>query len=52
MPLVEYLVQLQEEKQWFHADIVRPEAGDLALPAAPGLGIVLDSAKIERLEAI
>jgi L-alanine-DL-glutamate epimerase-like enolase superfamily enzyme len=52
MPLVEYLVQLQEEKQWFHADIVRPEAGDLALPASPGLGITLDQTKIKRLEKI
>jgi L-rhamnonate dehydratase len=52
VPMVEYLVRYQEHKQFFHAPIYRPEGGALSLPDLPGLGIVLDQAKVEsRAEA-
>lgn len=50
VPMVEYLVRYQEHKQFFHAPIYRPVRGSIALPDLPGLGIVLDEAKIEARE--
>ena len=50
--MVEYLVRYQEQKQFFHAPIYRPTNGALSLPDLPGLGIVLDEAKIEAREAL
>jgi L-alanine-DL-glutamate epimerase-like enolase superfamily enzyme len=47
VPMVEYLVRYQEQKQFFHAPIYRPANGSVALPELPGLGIVLDEAKID-----
>ena len=47
VPMVEYLVRYQEHKQFFHAPIYRPVHGMVALPALPGLGLVLDEAKID-----
>ncbi len=47
VPMVEYLVRYQEHKQFFHAPIYRPVAGALGLPELPGLGLVLDEAKID-----
>ena len=52
VPMVEYLVRYQEQKQFFHAPIYRPTSGALSLPDLPGLGIVLDEAKIEAREAL
>jgi L-alanine-DL-glutamate epimerase-like enolase superfamily enzyme len=52
VPMVEYLVRYQEQKQFFHAPIYRPTNGALSLPDLPGLGIVLDEAKIEAREAL
>ncbi len=52
VPRVEYLVRAQETKQYFHRVIYRPEQGDVALPTLPGLGIVLDDAKIEKQETV
>ncbi len=48
VPMVEYLVRIQDRNQHFHETIYRPVQGALALPTAPGLGIDLDAAKIER----
>jgi L-rhamnonate dehydratase len=48
VPMVEYLVRVQERTQFFQLNIHRPEGGSLALPAGPGLGIDLDPSKIER----
>jgi L-rhamnonate dehydratase len=50
VPMVEYLVRYQEHKQFFHAPIYRPVHGTVSLPDLPGLGIVLDEAKIETRE--
>jgi L-alanine-DL-glutamate epimerase-like enolase superfamily enzyme len=47
VPMLEYLVQIQERNQFFHRTIHRPVDGALELPTAPGLGIELDPAKIE-----
>jgi L-alanine-DL-glutamate epimerase-like enolase superfamily enzyme len=47
VPLIEYLVRVQEKNQFFHRTIHRPTGGALELPTAPGLGIDLDPAKIE-----
>lgn len=47
VPYVEYLFRHQSRKQWFHKPAYEPVNGDLALPTLPGLGIVLDTDKIE-----
>lgn len=52
VPYVEFLIQGQEMKQHFHDPIYRPWEGHLDLPHAPGLGIILDEAKIESIEEI
>jgi L-alanine-DL-glutamate epimerase-like enolase superfamily enzyme len=48
VPFVEFLIRHQWGKQNFHRDIYLPENGAVALPATPGVGIVLDENKIER----
>jgi L-rhamnonate dehydratase len=48
VPMVEYLVRIQERNQWFHRTILRPVDGSLELPDGPGLGIELDEAKIDE----
>jgi L-alanine-DL-glutamate epimerase-like enolase superfamily enzyme len=48
VPMVEYLIRHQENKQFFHKPIYRPENGMISLPELPGLGIVLDESKIEE----
>jgi L-alanine-DL-glutamate epimerase-like enolase superfamily enzyme len=52
VPLVEYLVRYQESKQFFHAPIYRPSEGAMSLPDLPGLGLVLDEAKIASREPV
>ncbi|MGH2681057.1 MAG: enolase C-terminal domain-like protein [Actinomycetota bacterium] len=47
VPMIEYLVRIQERNQFFHRTILRPVDGALELPKGPGLGIDLDPAKIE-----
>jgi L-alanine-DL-glutamate epimerase-like enolase superfamily enzyme len=52
VPMVEYLLRYQEHKQFFHTPIYRPANGAVALPDLPGLGIVLDEAKIDGRELL
>jgi L-alanine-DL-glutamate epimerase-like enolase superfamily enzyme len=52
VPYVEFLVQGQESKQFFHKPIYRPENGHIGLPDLPGLGLVLDEGKIENREIV
>ena len=47
-PMVEYLFMFQPLAQFFHTIQVVPEAGSFALPTAPGLGITIDDAKVEK----
>ena len=47
VPMVEYLIAHQPTKQWFHTPVYAPENGAVKLPDLPGLGLVLDDAKIE-----
>jgi L-rhamnonate dehydratase len=47
VPLVEYLVLIQDRNQHFHRTIHRPVGGALELPTGPGLGIELDPAKVD-----
>jgi L-rhamnonate dehydratase len=47
VPMIEYLVNIQERNQFFHTTIHRPVDGSLELPTGPGLGIDLDPAKAE-----
>ena len=47
IPYVEYLIRHQAVKQFFHAPVYEPEDGAVRLPDLPGLGLVLDEAKIE-----
>ena len=47
IPWVEYLIQHQPGKQYFHTDLYQPVDGLIRLPDRPGLGISLDSEKIE-----
>jgi L-alanine-DL-glutamate epimerase-like enolase superfamily enzyme len=50
--MVEYLLQHQENKQFFHKTIYRPQAGKIRLPEAPGLGIELDEQKISARQEL
>jgi L-alanine-DL-glutamate epimerase-like enolase superfamily enzyme len=52
VPYVEYLIRHQELKQFFHKRIYRPSSGSINLPDLPGLGIVLDEAKIDSRREI
>ena len=52
VPMVEYLIRHQENKQHFHSPIYRPENGEIRLPELPGLGIVLEDEKIEERKAV
>ncbi|MEP7189266.1 MAG: enolase C-terminal domain-like protein, partial [Roseiflexaceae bacterium] len=52
VPMVEYLVRYQEQKQFFHAPIYRPANGAISLPGLPGLGLVLDESKIDARETL
>jgi L-rhamnonate dehydratase len=46
VPYVEFLVQHQQAKQYFHQPVYWPENGEIRLPELPGLGIVLDEGKV------
>ena len=48
VPMVEYLVRFQPEKQYFHLPIYQPENGVIPLPQQPGLGYSLDESKITK----
>ena len=52
VPYVEYLVQFQETKQAMLKTIYRPLNGVVRLPEAPGLGMVLDEARLESKRPI
>lgn len=52
VPMVEYLVNLQEVKQVLFRDMIAPAGGLLELPQQPGLGLVIDEAKIDGRRAI
>ena len=47
-PLLEYLVKWNEIHQFFFKTPLKPIGGVVTLPDAPGLGMELDEAKIER----
>jgi L-alanine-DL-glutamate epimerase-like enolase superfamily enzyme len=46
VPYIEYLIQHQAYKQYFHIKNYQPENGLVKLPDLPGLGLVLDDGKI------
>jgi L-rhamnonate dehydratase len=46
-PMAEFLVRPQVAKQALHANQAWPEGGSIALPVEPGLGVVLDEARID-----
>lgn len=52
VPMVEYLVRVQEWTQHFQRVVRRPVAGSFELPVDPGLGIDLDPGKIEIREEV
>ena len=52
IPYVEYLMRHQANKQYFHKVQYVPQNGRLRLPELPGLGIVLDEAKMEEVVAL
>ena len=52
VPMVEYLYATQPLKQYFHKPAYVPEDGVVQLPELPGLGLVLDEAKIEERRQI
>jgi len=51
-PLLEYLVHHGARVQFFYKDPLVPAGGHIELPRAPGLGIELDTAKIQRREEL
>lgn len=46
--MAEFLLRSQPRAQHFHQGYLEPIGGSILLPTAPGLGITLDEAKIER----
>jgi L-alanine-DL-glutamate epimerase-like enolase superfamily enzyme len=52
VPYVEFLVNGQPNKQFFHKPTYEPVDGSVPLPDLPGLGLVLDEDKIERREPV
>jgi L-rhamnonate dehydratase len=48
VPWVEYLIQHQAYKQYFQKTFYQPENGSVKLPELPGLGLVLDEAKVSE----
>jgi L-rhamnonate dehydratase len=52
VPMVEYLIQHQPRKQFFHKPTYEPENGEIKLPESPGLGLALDEEKIEGREEV
>jgi L-rhamnonate dehydratase len=46
VPMVEYLVRIQDRNQWFHRDALHPVDGAIALPIEPGLGLDLQLEKV------
>ena len=48
VPYIEYLIQHQPNKQYFHKSCYQPEQGMVKLPELPGLGLILDENKIEQ----
>jgi L-alanine-DL-glutamate epimerase-like enolase superfamily enzyme len=50
--MVEFLLRPQVAKQALHAGAGWPERGSLALPTQPGLGVELDSSKIDSRRAL
>jgi L-alanine-DL-glutamate epimerase-like enolase superfamily enzyme len=52
VPYVEYLVQFQETKQAMLETFYRPVNGVVRVPEAPGLGMVLDEARLESKRPI
>jgi L-rhamnonate dehydratase len=47
-PILEYLIKWNEIHQFFLLNPLKPVGGMITVPAAPGMGIELDEAKIER----
>ena len=52
VPMVEYLINHQPNKQFFHKMQYAPESGSIKLPLASGLGLELADAKIEKRKRI
>ena len=48
LPSVEYLIHHQHHKQRFMQGYLEPQGGLISPPEAPGLGIELDPAKVQR----
>ncbi len=51
-PLLEYLIKWNEVHQHFLATPLKPVDGKITLPTAPGLGMELDEAKMEKREEL
>lgn len=52
VPYVEYLIQHQARKQFFHTPLYQPQHGKIELPDRPGLGLELDEDRIEERVAL
>jgi L-rhamnonate dehydratase len=52
LPMVEFLVMHQRNKQRFMKGFLQPEGGAIKLPETPGLGIETDEAKVQRRREI
>jgi galactonate dehydratase len=52
IPMVEYLVKIQERAQWFHRKGLHPVDGSIAVPTDPGLGIEIDPGKVLAREEL
>lgn len=46
-PYVEYLVNMNEQFQFFFADPIEPSSGEVTVPDRPGIGVSIDSDAVE-----
>lgn len=51
-PMGEYLINYVPDKLYFMKDAFSPQQGHVTLPTAPGFGIALDQAKIQKQEVL
>ncbi len=52
VPYVEFLLRHQAHKQHFHTVFYEPQNGRVTLPTLPGLGMVIDEAKVETRQTM
>ncbi|MEM6821266.1 MAG: enolase C-terminal domain-like protein [Verrucomicrobiota bacterium] len=52
VPMVEYLVRVQNGKQYFEKNPLKPDQGHFSIPNTPALGLEFDEAKWDTFETL